>query len=220
MNGFGAGATMGEEAMGTTLEKWRAVTQDPRVIGFFKGTFERAGVRIGETGESFTVVHRGDRVDFEPTLNESTTDFTVDLQQYQADRFAEAAGTGVLDPIAQYRAVRAIFTPATEATLRNPMLTNGILRRLARIEQLIHVRLKSPVPDKEADFTHTLAHVRGQWLVIPGLHGRASRTFDLSIEDAVLYQRHVLKALRQNTWIGWLRFGSWYLRWRPMVSHR
>jgi hypothetical protein len=62
--------------------------------------------------------------------------------------------------------------------------------------------------------------VRGQWLVIPGLHGRAARTFDLSIEDAVLYQRHVLTALRQNTWIGWLQFGSWYVRWRPTVSHR
>jgi hypothetical protein len=206
--------------MATTLEKWHAVTQDPRVIGFFKGTFERAGVRISDTGEAFTVVHRGDRVDFEPTLNEKTADFTVEIQQYQADRFAEAAGTGVLDAIAQYRAVRALFTPATEATLRNPMLANGILRRLARIEELIHVRLKSPVPDREADVTHTLVHVRGQWLVIPGLHGRAARTFDLSIEDAVLYQRHVLTALRQNTWIGWLQFGSWYVRWRPTVSHR
>jgi hypothetical protein len=206
--------------MGTTLETWRAVTQDPRVIGFFKGTFERAGVRIVDTGESFTVVHHGDRVDFEPALNESSTDFTVDIQEYQATRFAEAAGTGVLDPTAQYRAVRALFTPATEATLRNPMLANGILRRLARIEELIHVRLKSPVPDKEPDLTHTLVHVRGQWVVIPGLHGRAGRTFDLSIEDAILYQRHVLKALRQNTWAGWLQFGSWYLGWRPTVSRR
>jgi hypothetical protein len=203
-----------------TLEKWRAVTQDPRVVGFFKGTFERAGVRIGDTGEAFTVVHHGDRVDFEPALNEKTTDFTVEIQQYQADRFAEAAGTGVLDATAQYRAVRAIFTPATHATLRNPMLANGILRRLARIEELIHVRLKSPTPDLEADTTHTLVHVRGQWLVVPGLYGRASRTFELSIEDAVVYQRHVLKALRQNTWVGWLRFGTWYLQWRPTVSHR
>lgn len=206
--------------MGTTLEKWRAVTQDPRVIGFFKGTFERAGVRIGDTGESFTVVHRGDRVDFEAALNENTTDFTVEIQQSQADRFADAAGTGVLDATAQYRAVRALFTPATRATLRNPMLANGVLRRLARIEELIHVRLVSPVPDREADTTHTLVHVRGQWLVIRGFHGRAARTFDLSIEDAVIYQRHVLKALRQNTWVGWLRFGTWYLRWRPTVSHR
>jgi hypothetical protein len=206
--------------MGTALEKWRAVTQDPRVIGFFKGTFERAGVRIADSGEAFTVVHRGDRVDFEPTLNESTTDFTVEIQQHQADRFADAASTGVLDPTAQYRALRALFTPATQATLKNPMLANGFMRRLARIESLIHVRLKSPVPDSEPDTAHTLVHARDQWLVIPGLHGRPGRTFELSIEDAIVYQRHVLKALRQNTWIGWLRFGSWYLRWRPTVSHR
>lgn len=206
--------------MGTTLEKWQAVTQDPRVIGFFKGTFERAGVRVLDTGETFTVVHRGDRVDFEPTLNESTTDYTVEIQQFQADRFVEAARTGELDPLAQYRAVRALFTPATQATLKNPMLSNGVLRRLSRVEELIHVRLRSPVAEQEPDVTHTLVHVRGQWLVIPGLHGRAGRTFELSIADAVLYQRHVLSALRANNWSGWLRFALWYLRWRPTVSHR
>lgn len=206
--------------MGTTLEKWQAVTQDPRVIGFFKGTFERAGVRVLDTGETFTVVHRGDRVDFEPTLSESTTDYIVEIEQLQADRFAEAARSGELDPLAQYRAVRALFTPATQATLRNPMLSNGVLRRLSRVEELIHVHLRSPITEQEPDATHTLVHVRGQWLVIPGLHGRAGRTFELSIADAVLYQRHVLRALRANTWSGWLRFALWYLRWRPTVSHR
>ncbi len=202
------------------LQKWQTVTQDPRVIGFFKGTFERAGVRVIDTGEIFTCVHRGDRVEFEPTLNESTTDFVVEIQSYQADRFAQAASSGELDPLAQYQVVRAIFTPATAATLKTPMLSNGVLRRLSRVEELIHVRLKSPVPRQEEDTTHTLVHVRGQWLVIPGLHGRAGRTFDLSITDALLYQRHVFAALKRRDWFGWLRFGMWYLRWRPTVSRR
>ncbi len=204
--------------MGIALDRWQTVTQDPRVVGFFKGTFQRAGVRVSDTGEAFTVVHHGDHVTFEPALNESTTDFTVDIQQFQVDRFAEAASTGALEALAQYRAVRAIFTPATQATLRNPMMANGVLRRLARVEELIHVRLKSPVPDQEPDTTHTLVHVRGQWLVIPGLHGRPARTFELSIEDAVFYQRHVLRALRGDNVLEWLRFGAWYLGWRPKVS--
>ncbi|HEX9268745.1 MAG TPA: hypothetical protein VF998_02765 [Candidatus Limnocylindria bacterium] len=206
--------------MGTSLEQWRAVTQDPRVVGFFKGTFERAGVRITDTGESFTCIHRGDHVEFEPALNESTTDFTVELKSAEAERFAQSAGTGELDALEQYRAVRALFTPATRATLRQPMLANGVLRRLARVEPLIHVRLVSPDPAQEPDTTHTLIHVGGQWLVIPGLHGRPRRTFELAVSDAVGYQRHVLRALRQDSWPGWIGFGTWYLRWRPSVSRR
>lgn len=206
--------------MATSLEQWRTVTQDPRVIGFFKGTFERAGVRVTDTGESFTCIHRGDRVEFEPTLNESTTDFTVEIQSSQVQRFASAAASGDLDALAQYRAVRALFTPATRATLRAPMLANPILRRLAGIESLIHVRLTSPAPAEEEHTTHTLVHASGQWLVIPGIHGRARRSFELSVDDAVVYQRHVFRALKRDSWPSWLAFGAWYLRWRTTVSHR
>jgi hypothetical protein len=206
--------------MASSLQQWQTVTQDPRVIGFFKGTFERAGVRVIDTGESFTCIHRGDRVDFEPTLNESTTDFTVELQSSQVQRFASAAASGDLDALAQYRAVKALFTPATQATLRTPMLANPILRRLAGIESLIHVRLESPAPAEEDHTTHTLIHASSQWMVIPGLHGRARRTFDLSVADAVVYQRRVFKALKRDSLPSWIAFGAWYLRWRPSVSHR
>lgn len=204
--------------MGTVLGTWQAVTQDPRVVSFFRGTFERAGVRVTDTGEGFTAIHRGDRVDLDPSLDDTTTDFVVEIDSSQADRFAQAAATGELDQIAQYRVVRALFTPATRATLRTPMLANGVLRRLARIEELIHVRLRSPAPAVEPDTTHTLVHVRGQWLVIPGLHGRPGRSFDLTTADAVTYQRQVFSGLKRNSWLGWLRFGVWYLRWRPTVS--
>jgi hypothetical protein len=204
--------------METVLGTWRAVTQDPRVVDFFKGTFERAGVRVTDSGEAFTAIHRGHRVDLEPSVDDTTTDFVVEIDSSQAERFAQAAATGELDRIAQYRVVRALFTPATRATLRTPMLANGVLRRIARIEELIHVTLRSPVPAEEPDATHTLIHVRGQWLVIPGLHGRPGRSFELTTADAVTYQRHVFRGLKRSSWLGWLQFGIWYLRWRPTVS--
>lgn len=175
-------------------------------------------MRVVDTGEEFTCIHLGDRVEFEPTLDQSRTDFTIEIQKFQADRFADAASAGELTPVEQFRAVRALFTPATVATLKNnPILSHGILRRVARIEDLIHVRLKSPSPEEE-DATHTLINVSHQWLVIPGLHGAARRRTELSIPDAVLYQRQVFRALKRNSWLDWIRFGLWYLRWRPTVS--
>ena len=206
--------------MPTSLEKWRAVVQDPRVVDFFRGTFERAGVQIADTREAFTCVHRGDRVEFEDTLDEATVDYTVEIESHQVDRLAEEAGKGELRPIAQYRVLRALFTPATAATLKNPVLSNGLLRRLSRVEDLIHVHLRTPDPAEEPDTAHTLIHSGGQWLVLPGIHGEPRRVFRLSMEDAIVYQRRVFRAMKEDTWRGWLRFGLWYVSWRRTTSTR
>lgn len=203
----------------STLDAWREITQSEAVVGFFRGLFERAGVRVLDRNEAFTCIHRGDRVEFEPTLDVSTVDFTVDVTSDQVDRLAEHARSGAFDAVEQFRIVSTLLTPATDGTLRNPILSNGLVRRLARIEDLIHVRLLAP-SDQERDTTHTLIHAAGQWLVIPGLHGRPRRTFRLTVDDALTYHRRVFAALREDSWLGWLRFMAWYLRWRPAVSGR
>jgi hypothetical protein len=206
--------------LATSLEKWRAVVQTPEIVGFFRGTFERAGVRIIDTSEGFTCIHRGDRIEFESHLDESRVDFTVPIESYQVDRLAEEATTGTLSGIERFRVLRALFSPATAATLKNPVLSHGLLRRLSGVEDLIHVRLHSPDPKQEPDTAHTLVHAAGQWLVFVGLHGRPRRTFELSMEDAVDYQRRVFHAMKQNDPLTWVRFASWYVNWRKRVSAR
>lgn len=56
--------------------------------------------------------------------------------------------------------------------------------------------------------------------MFPGLHGRARRTFTLSTEEALDYQRRVFAAVRAQAMGEWLRFGRWYRQWRKGVSHR
>src|SRR5436189_2370291 len=46
-------------AMGPALAKWQSLTQHPRVVQFFAGLVEHAGVRITDSGEEFTCHHRG-----------------------------------------------------------------------------------------------------------------------------------------------------------------
>ena len=206
--------------MATSLEKWRAVVQTPEIVGFFRGTFERAGIRIADRNEAFTCIHRGDRIEFEPQLDESQVDYTVPIESYQVDRLAEEATAGKLSEIEQFRVLRALFSPATAATLKNPVLSHGLLRRLSAVEDLIQVRLHSPDPDQEPDTAHTLVHAAGQWLVFVGLHGRPRRTFELSMVDAIDYQRRVFQAMKKNDPLTWIRFASWYVSWRKRVSTR
>lgn len=205
--------------MASSVEKWQSVIQDPRVVRFFDHLFERVGVRITDTGEAFTCIHRGDRIDFEPALDESRVDYVVEIESFQVDRLEREARKGEFDQAEQYRIMAELFTPATAATLRNPLLASALTRRLAGAEPVIHVRLKSPVAG-EPDVTHTLRFDQRRWEVVPGLHGTARRSYTLTLEEAIRYHRHVFAALKANSLLNWIRFGLWYRSWRKSVSSR
>jgi hypothetical protein len=203
----------------TSLDKWKAITQGPAVIEFFRGLFQRAGIRVTDTHEQFTCVHLGDRIGFEPSLDPAHVDYTVEVRSEQIDRLSDRASSGTFDTAEQFRIVSALFTPATAAALRHPVLSNPVLWFLAGAESLIHVVLLSPDGGESAT-GHTLVYANRQWLVLSGLVGRARRTFRLTPADALVYHRKAFEALRANSWGSWIRFSVWYRRWRPAVSIR
>ncbi len=193
--------------------------QSPAVVGFFDGLFERAGVRVTDTGEAFTGRHAGDRIEFENGLDESAVDFTVEIDSAQVDRMVEDAKPGELDEGAQFRITAELSTPATQAALRRPVIKNRLLRnllfKLGRAESLIHVTLAAP--PGETDVSHTVAYVDGQWLVIPGLHGTVPHGYRLTVANAVTYQRKMLAARKRNSLSTWIAFARWYGRFRKRV---
>jgi hypothetical protein len=205
--------------MGPALAKWQSLTQHPRVVQFFTGLLDHAGVRVTDTGEEFTCHHRGDRIEFEPALDPAKVDYTVDIVAAQVDRMAAHAASGELDEAQQYRIISTLFTPATAATLRSSVLANPFLRRLAGAEELIHVHLVPPTPGQEP-VRHTLVYANRQWLVLPGLHGRPGRTYRMGLADALEYQRRVFHAVKANRLLTWLKFCFWYRSWRKGVSVR
>ena len=205
--------------MPTSLEKWQSVMQPPAVVAFFEGLFERAGVRVTDTGEAFTCSHRGDRIEFEDGLDESAADFTVEIDSSQVDRLVEDAKAGALDPGAQYRIMTELATAATRSMLERPMIKSRFLRsilfKLGGAESLMHVTLAPP--PGEAEVGHTIAYVDGQWLVIEGLHGSVPHVYRLTVEDAVAYQRRMLAARKANRPSTWLAFARWYGQLRKRV---
>lgn len=203
--------------METSISKWRALTQPAGAVEFFRGLFERVGVHVTDTDEAFTCVHKGDRIDLHEGLEPDGIDYVVEIKSHQVDRLAEHVRTGALDELEQYRIVGALFTPATAAMLKNPIMSQPSLRRLAGVEDLIHVRLNSP-SSKVSDVSHTLIYANRQWLVFPGLHGTPARVYELDAAQALEYQRRAFEALKVNNLGGWTSFANWYRDWRKAVS--
>lgn len=199
----------------SSIQVWRGITQTPEIVQYFRGLFHRMAFTIAETGEAFTATHSGDAI----TLAEGAdpaADFTVPLHLANIQSLASHTADGRISPQESWRIAAVLFTPLTQATLRNPVMSKTWIRRLAGVEDVIHVRLVNPAGQEEA--THTLVHAAGQWLVLAGLHGTARRTYRLTPEQSLDYQRHAFEAITQDSLGGWWRFAQWYRRWREAVS--
>lgn len=205
--------------MGAGRTKWESLTQHSAVVEFFADLFERAGIRVTDTGEEFTCSHLGDRIEFRAQIEPGSVDYVVEITMAQVDRLAVHAETGQLDEDEKYRVAATLFTPATAATLANPVLSHPLLRRLAGAEDVIHVELAAPAAHLESA-RHTLIYANRQWLVFPGLHGRAARVYRLGLDEALDYHRRSFRALKENRFLSWLRFARWYRSWRRTVSER
>lgn len=205
--------------MATSFEKWQALTRLPAIVAFFRGLFERAGVRVSDTGEQFTCHHKGDHVELQQGLDPAGVDYVVEITSEQVDRLAGYAGDRELDEQEQYRILRVLFTPATAAMLRAPVLANPWLRWLMGAEDVIHVHLLPPGP-QEQEVNHTLVYANRQWLVLPGLQGKPNRIYRMALRDALAYHREAFAALKANRFGTWWSFASWYKRWREGVSSR
>ncbi len=197
------------------MQLWSEIVQTPQIVGYFDGVFTKAGVHVRETGEQFTVTHHGDRIAFQPDIDEDV-EFVVDLSQEQVHNLWRHAEGGEFSPEESWRIVQALFTPLTRAALQSPTVRRNWVRFLAGVETLIHVHLIGPEGQSAA--THTLAYAGSQWLVIPGLHGKAERTYYLTPDEALAFQRQLYAAMKDDSYGAWWRFANWYREWRIRVS--
>lgn len=199
----------------TARQTWQQISQTPAIVAYFEGVFRRAGIRVEETGEEFTVTHTGTALTFAPGIAPEV-DFVVPLKLENVRNLVAHSADGQIDPAESWRIVQTLFTPMTEATLRHPMLTDRRVLRLAGVEEHIHVHLLHPNGGDAA--THTLILAGDRWHVSTGLHGAAKRVYHITAEQALNYQRQITQAIRQNTFLGWSQFALWYRRWRGQVS--
>jgi hypothetical protein len=200
----------------SSLDAWENILQTPELLLYFNDVFDHLGIIIEETDEKFTIHHLDTEFIFEEDIVESAVDFIVPLKLENIENMMLHAKDGKIDSSESWRILNVLFTPLTEVTLQNPVLSVNWRRKLAGVEDLTHVYLLNP--DGEEASKHSLIYIKGQWLVLKGIHGNPKRTYRMTPEDSLEYQRTIFKALKQYTFWGWIKFSTWYKKWRKKNS--
>jgi len=205
---------LGQET--SSLKTWESILQTPELINYFNGIFNHLGVVIDETGESFTIHHTGDAFIFEEGIINDKVDFIVPLQVENIKNMVRHSEDGKISENESWRILDVLFTPMTRVTLETPVLSVNWRRKLAGVEDLTHVYLLNP-SGKEAS-SHTLIYVKGQWLVLKGLHGSPRRIYRMTPTQSIEYQRAIFSAMQKDTLWGWWKFAKFYKKWRKTCS--
>jgi hypothetical protein len=200
-----------------TKSKWNALLNKQKLAQYFDGIFNQLGIKVEETGEKFTVVHHGDHFDLQDGVNKDSVDYYVTLSLQNIKNMQGHGADSQIDSGESYKIMSVLFTPLTRASLKAPLLNRPLVRSFSGIEDHIHVHL---ISDKNDTTTHTLLFMNKNWMVVPGQHGEAKRTFHLSPEEAINYQRKMFQALQDDNMKSWRKFRKWYLKWRPDVSEK
>tara|TARA_Y100001960_G_C14529841_1_gene755538 strand:- start:31 stop:702 length:672 start_codon:yes stop_codon:yes gene_type:complete len=200
----------------SSMKHWESILQTPEILSYFDDVFESLGISVEETGETFTIHHKGDRFVFEEGIIYEEVDFVVPLRLENITNMISHSKDGNIDSTESWRILDVLFTPLTKVTLEAPVLAVNWRRKLAGVEDLTHVYLLNPNGGEASK--HTLIYVKGQWLVLKGIHGEPRRTYRMTPSESIEYQRKVFKALKKDNLWGWMKFASWYKKWRKKNS--
>ena len=200
----------------SSIKTWENIMQTPELVEYFQGIFNHLGIIIKETGESFTIHHTGDSFVFEEGIIKENIDFVVPLKLQNIENMVQHAKDGKINAIESWRILNVLFTPMTRVTLKSPTLSVNWRRKLAGVEDLTHVYLLNPSGEEAS--VHTLVYVKGQWLVLKGLYGKAQRIYRMTPEQSLEYQREIFSAMQINTLWNWWKFSKFYKNWRKSCS--
>ena len=199
-----------------SMKAWEGMLDKVELANWFSDVFNTLGITVFETGEKFTVNHKGDHFTLTNGIDEANVDYSVTIKLENVSNMSKHGEDSQISSYEAYRILAVLFTPLTASSLKSPMMSKPLMRRLAGIENHIHVYLVSP--DQSEITSHTLIYLNKSWIVVPGIHGDARRVFRISPEQALDYQKNMFRAMQANSAKQWKKFKKWYLKWREEVS--
>jgi hypothetical protein len=170
---------------------------------------------VKETGERFYLSFGGDRVKLLGGRS-GLADLDVPITQAHVNAVARLAADGTLDEQDAFEVMQILYGPIARAFLTGSFLNNDIIRKLAGVEDLIHITFWTPGRPDGASVT--LKAEGGQWTVSDGLLGKPKRVFRLNEAETLNYMRHVHMTRKSANPKVWLEFVGWYRDWRDRVS--
>ena len=178
--------------MNSNQEYLEQLAQKKSAVAWFKGLFDKAHLEITDTGEKFTILHHGDRVEILPGFQSEKPNFVIPLESENISRLAAAFSDDSIDAQEQYRIVKFMLKPCLRAALEMPILNNQSLLKIVKVDD--HWQEALLDPQGKEDEPVTIVRVNGQWLVIPGYYGKPKRRLLITPEQLLDFQRRVLHA--------------------------
>ena len=214
--------------MQSTIEKLKSLAEYAESIKLFVQLFEDAGIHVTDTNEQFSIHQKAGKVSFQTKLNRSNVDYIFETNSKQIDNVIKLAAVPYIDEINRYKILKALFHAALAGGV-NPfhclklvpkgssLFKNSILRKLLRLQNSVHIYLKTPIKSEPQQIV-TLLFINGEWEVKQGKVGAAERTFQITIDDALEFHSEAFKTIKSNSKLQWIKFTRWYLKWRKKVT--
>lgn len=202
--------------MSANLEQLMSLSTQPAAVEWFRGIFKHGHLHVTDTGERFTVVHHGDRLEVMPGHLGDRPNFVIPLETANVANLVAFFSDQEINEYEQYRIVKFMLRPCLTAALSMPILQNGTFRRAAKLDTHWHEAILDPQGNEDEQLT--VICVNDQWIVIPGYHGKPQRRLLMKPEQILDYQRHVFAASERGVLSGWLEVARWYLQWRDSVT--
>src|SRR5688500_15561742 len=121
------------------MELWKPLLKQKGLAEYFSGVFKNLGVRVAESGEAFTVVHKGDLFELKPGIVKEEVDYEVTINSGKVRNMVSHGDDGKIDDAESFRIMKVLFTPMTLASLNNPVLTKRRYLRIAGVDEIMHV---------------------------------------------------------------------------------
>lgn len=198
-------------------EIWTPILQDGEIAKYFSGMWESFGITVMETQEKLTVTHEGDHFSIKDGIVSSEVDYDIVLVGKSVVDMGLYGEDGKIDERESFKIMGTLFTPFVRASMQHPMMQKEWQMNIAGLEKHVHVYLRGP--SKEDVVTHTMIFINKEWMVIEGIHGSAKRVFEISVADAIDYQRVGFKAKKEDSRKSWKEYKKFYLKWRKKVSY-
>lgn len=197
-------------------ERWAPLTENSYLAEFFNDYFELIGIIVKETGEQVTIKNKGASFDIIEGINPEMVDYSIEISTENVLNFVASNEDGHLSDEEIYPILHFLLTPITSKMLQEPAVRQNVPGFIKRRENNLHITLHSP--DNSESVSHTILYLNKEWIVVPGLHGTPKRIYNMGVQDALLYQKQLMAAIRANDRNSWKTFKKWYTDWRKGVS--
>ena len=202
--------------MTSNQQQLEQLKENKSVVEWFKGLFSQVHLEVTDTGEKFTILHHGDRVEILPGFQVKKPNFVIPLESENINRLTTAFAQNGIDAQEEYRIVKFMLKPCLRASLEMPILNNPALLKIVKVDT--HWQEALLDPQGNMDEQVTIVYVNKQWLVIPGFYGTPKRRLVFTPSQLLDFQRRVLAADASGKISEWTKLARWYVKWREEIS--